>query len=206
LKSIIYWFTWCAARGAFWLLWRYRVVGAEHLPRSGPFILAGNHRSTAEPAILGCTPRRRNFFFAKRELFDRPLFGRYIRALGAFPVARGQGDLAAVRYSLDVLARGHVLVFFPEGTRSKTGGFLPAQPGIGLIALRARVPVVPAYVAGSVEALRSLIPRRPVRAYIGEPIDTARLELRGDRRGYQQFADLVLDRIKELAQKFDPQG
>jgi 1-acyl-sn-glycerol-3-phosphate acyltransferase len=181
-------------------------VGAEHLPRSGPFILAGNHRSTAEPAILGCTPRRRNFFFAKRELFDRPLFGRYIGWLGAFPVARGEGDLAAVRYSLDVLARGHVLIFFPEGTRSKTGGFLPAQPGIGMIALRARVPVVPAYVAGSVEALRRWIPRRPVRTYIGEPIDAAQPNWHRGRQGYQQFADVVLDRIKRLAREFDPQG
>jgi 1-acyl-sn-glycerol-3-phosphate acyltransferase len=89
----IYWLTWFLARSAFWLFWRYRVIGLENLPREGPYILAANHRSNAEPAILGCTPPRRNYFFAKRELFDRPLFGRYIRALGAFPVDRGNADL-----------------------------------------------------------------------------------------------------------------
>ena len=201
----IYWLTWLAARSAFWLFWRYRVVGLENLPREGPYILAANHRSNAEPAILGCTPPRRNYFFAKRELFDRPLFGRYIRALGAFPVDRGNADLGAVRYSLDVLKRGHVLIFFPEGTRSRSGRFLPAQPGLGMIALRSGAPVVPAYVAGSVEALKRKIPRRPVRTLIGKPIDTKSMKVSPGRAGYLEFGELVLDRVKELARELgDP--
>jgi 1-acyl-sn-glycerol-3-phosphate acyltransferase len=198
----IYWFTWWAARSAFFLFWRYRVLGAENLPRRGPFILAANHRSNADPALLGCTPWRRNFFFAKRELFEHRLFGWYISALGAFPVDRGGADLAAMRYAQQVLKEGHVLIFFPEGTRSKSGDFLPAQPGLGMIALRARVPVIPAYVHNSVEALRRKIPRRPVRTRIGRPIDPAALNLAPGRAGYQEFADLVLDRIKELAATF----
>jgi len=67
-------------------------------------------------------------------------------------VDRGQPDLGALRMALDVLARGHVLVFFPEGTRSQSGEFLPAQPGLGMIALRSGAPVVPAYVSGGREA------------------------------------------------------
>ena len=198
----IYWLTWWAARTAFALLWRYRVLGAENLPRKGPFILAANHRSSADPALLGCTPLRRNFFFAKRELFDHWLFGRYIRALGAFPVDRGNADLGAVRYALKILKEGHVLIFFPEGTRSLTGDFLPAQPGVGLIALRAQVPVIPAYVHNSVDAMRRKIPRRPVRALIGKPIDPAGVKLKPGREGYQEFAELVLDRIRELGATF----
>jgi len=202
----VYWLTWWVARTGFALFWRYRVVGAKHLPRKGAFILAGNHRSNADPALLGCTPRRRNYFFAKQELFRNRLFGWYIRALGAFPVARGEADLAAVRFALDVLKRGHVLVFFPEGTRSRTGAFLPAQPGLGLIALRARVPVVPVYVAHSVEALRRKIPRRPVRAVIGAPIDPAAVKVRRGREGYQDFADRVLEEIKALGAPYEEQS
>jgi 1-acyl-sn-glycerol-3-phosphate acyltransferase len=198
----IYWLTWWVARTAFAVFWRYRVVGAEHLPRRGAFILAANHRSNADPALLGCTPWRRNFFFAKRELFEHRLFGWYIRALGAFPVDRGSADLGAMRYAEQVLREGHVLIFFPEGTRSRSGDFLPAQPGLGMIALRARVPVVPAYVHNSVEALRRKIPRRPVRTRIGPPIDPAAMALPPGREGYQAFADLVLERIKELGATF----
>lgn len=198
----VYWLTWWAARTGFALFWRYRVLGAENLPCTGPFILAANHRSNADPALLGCTPFRRNFFFAKRELFEHRLFGKYIRALGAFPVDRGNADLGAVRYAQKILKEGHVLIFFPEGTRSLSGDYLPAQPGLGLIALRAQVPVIPAYVHNSVEALRRKIPRRPVRTLIGKPIDPAGVKVKPGREGYQEFADLVLERIKELGATF----
>lgn len=201
----IYWLTWGLARGFFWLFWRYRVLKAERLPRRRPFILAANHRSTAEPALLGCTPLRRNYFFAKRELFDIPVFGRYIRALGAFPVDRGGADLRALRVALDVLQRGHVLVFFPEGTRSSTGAFLPAQAGLGMIAIRSGVQVVPAYVSGSREAKGRLWPSKAVRTLIGEPIDPAGLDLPAGRKGYQALSDLVLERIKELASVLEPE-
>ena len=158
---------------------------------------------------MGCTPLRRNYFFAKRELFDIPLFGRYISWLGAFPVDRGGADLAAVRVSLDVLKRGHVLVFFPEGTRSPTEEFLPAQPGLGLIALRSGAPVVPVYVSGGRQAMGRLWPKRPVRALIGEPVDPASVPLPEGRSGYQVFSDLVLERIKGLRDQLEsgePEG
>jgi len=84
-----------------------------------------------------------------------------------------------------------------------TGEFLPAQPGLGMIAKRAGVPVIPAYVHNSVEAMRRKIPRRPVRTVIGKPIDPAGVECRPGREGYQEFADLVLSRIRELGSRFD---
>lgn len=194
----IYWLTWWAARSAFFVFWRYRVKGSENIPRTGPFILAANHRSNADPALLGCTPFRRNYFFAKRELFKHWLFGRYIRALGAFPVDRGNADLKAVRYSLEVLNAGHALIFFPEGTRSKTGKFLPAQPGLGMIALRAQVPVIPAYVHNSAQALGKVFPQR-VTTLIGKPVNPATVTTAAGREGYQEFSDYILERIKELA-------
>lgn len=199
----IYWATWWAARSAFTIFWRYKVTGIENIPKKGPFILAANHRSNADPALLGCTPRRRNFFYAKRELFDNWLFGSYIRALGAFPVDRGNADLGAVRFALDVLKQGHGLIFFPEGTRSKTGNFLPAQPGLGMIALRAQVPVIPAYVHNSVDALRRKIPRHRVETLIGSPVSPSDVTRDTGRKGYQEFSDYILERIKTLASRFE---
>jgi 1-acyl-sn-glycerol-3-phosphate acyltransferase len=103
-----------------------------------------------------------------------------------------------------VLKRGHVLVFFPEGTRSATEAFLPAQPGLGLIAVRSGVPVIPAYVSGGRQAVGRLWPRKPVRTVIGEPVDPTRVPLPAGRRGYQAFSDLVLERIKDLARNTEP--
>lgn len=197
----VFWVSWAVFRAFFWLFWRFRVIGADNLPRNGPFILAANHRSNADPVLLGVTPWRYNFFFAKRELFESRLFGFYIRALGAFPVDRGEADLGAVRHSLGVLKKGHVLVFFPEGTRSVSGDFLPAQAGLGMIALRAGVPVVPVYVHGSAQAMGHLISRLPVQTRIGKPVDPAGVTRMRGRKAYQEIADFVLDQIKELARE-----
>lgn len=197
----VFWLTWVMLRVFFGVFWRYRVTGAENLPATGPYILAANHRSNADPLLLGCTPRRYNFFFAKRELFESRLLGFYIRALGAFPVDRGEADLGAVRHSLGVLKKGHVLVFFPEGTRSVSGDFLPAQAGLGMIALRAGVPVVPVYVHGTAQAAGHLISRTPVQTRIGKPIDPAGVTRMRGRKAYQEIADFVLDQIKELARE-----
>ena len=197
----VFWITWVLLRAFFGLFWRYRVIGAENLPATGPYILAANHRSNADPLLLGCTPWRYNYFFAKRELFESLFLGRYIKALGAFPVDRGVADLGAVRYSLEVLKKGNVLVFFPEGTRSTSGDFLPAQAGLGMIALRAGVPVVPVYLHGTAQAMGHLKSPGPVRIWIGKPVDAAGVSRKRGREAYQEFSDLVLDQIKELARK-----
>jgi len=145
-----------------------RVVGAEHVPAQGPVILACNHVAYLDPPALGCGLRRPVRYMAKVELFRIPVLGPVIRALGAFPVDRSRGDVAAIKQAAGMLREGAVLGIFPEGTRNKDGSVKP-QMGVALLASLTGAPVVPAYVSGTSQARR----RRRVTVVYGEPFGFA---------------------------------
>ncbi len=168
----------------FWLLFRLRIEGREHEPQSGPILAICNHVSAADPFIAGVALRRRARYMAKQELFQYPMLGPFVRSLGSFPVRRGQADRQAIRTALQALARGDVLVMFPEGTRSADGRLMPAEPGAALLALRSGAPVLPMAVAGTQHAMPKgrLLPRRiHVVVRIGPPLAVPKHEGRIDR-------------------------
>jgi 1-acyl-sn-glycerol-3-phosphate acyltransferase len=151
---------------------RMRVQGSEHLPPSGPVILAANHRSNMDPVLLGAAVKRPVAYMAKVELFVWPL-GWILRLIGQFPVQRGGIDREALRQTSAVLARGGVLGLFPEGTRGD-GSFSSVHPGLAYIVLRERCPVVPVALYGTERVRRRFgwLPfASPVRIVIGPPID-----------------------------------
>src|SRR5262245_18541590 len=98
------------------------------IPREGPVILASNHISNADAVIIGSwlTPKlgRRIHWLGRKEMFDWPLVGWMARNGGVMPVVRGAADVEAFRLAQRVLEAGHVLMVFPEGTRSPTGELL----------------------------------------------------------------------------------
>jgi cytidylate kinase len=133
---------------------RLRIEGAiDEIPRQGPVILVANHASNADPVVIGAwlTPRlgRRIHWMGKRELFDWPLVGWAARRGGVHPVDRSTADLEAFRLARRILDEGHVLMIFPEGTRSPDGVLQPAKDGVAMLALRTGAPVVPIGVADS---------------------------------------------------------
>ena len=107
---------------------------------------------------------------AKSELFQNPIFGSIIRALLAFPVKRGAPDRAAIRYAIDLLKQGELVVIFPEGTRSKDGQLKDAEPGLALIVGKAKVPVIPVGIAGTRRIFSKGCRFPQVRVSFGEPI------------------------------------
>ena len=147
------------------------IVGIENLPRKGPLILASNHGSEADPAILMTTIPRRIVFLAKRELFQIPFFGPAYHLYGCIPVQRFKADLKALRQSEEALSRGEILGMFPEGTRSRSGQLGKAAPGTALLALRSGVPILPVALSGnaSITLPGSILKRTPVKIAIGKP-------------------------------------
>jgi 1-acyl-sn-glycerol-3-phosphate acyltransferase len=133
-------------------LYRLRVRGLEHVPESGGFVVVSNHTSNLDPWPLGITlwPRQVHFM-AKSELWQ-PVLRTMLKALGTFPVRRGQGDTAAFRTAVRLCREGRVLSMFPEGTRRSKGLRKKHQPqphaGSARIALAAGVPIVPAALLG----------------------------------------------------------
>src|SRR4029077_11074004 len=105
---------------SFDFLWRRRVLGRENIPPKGTAgIFAANHRSLADPNLVGSAIPYPVNFFAKEELFSIPLLGWYIRHVNAFPVNRKEADLGAFKTPQRILEAGEGLVMFPEGGRRR---------------------------------------------------------------------------------------
>jgi 1-acyl-sn-glycerol-3-phosphate acyltransferase len=150
---------------------RMQRVGREHLPRSGPLLLASNHRSFLDPFVIGTLVKRPVYYMAKRELFEKRWQAWALNALGAFPVDRGAGDQDAMATARAILARGDCVVVFPEGTRTRPGPLGEPKRGIGRLALETGAPVVPVAVIGSDQVRRGWrIRPRKVRLRVGAPL------------------------------------
>jgi 1-acyl-sn-glycerol-3-phosphate acyltransferase len=131
------------------LLFRLEAHGLEHVPMTGPMLLAANHVSVLDPPLVGGAAPRELHFMAKEELFRIPLFGRLITGLNSHPVKRDGSDGRALKTAIRLLAEGHAMLVFPEGTRGVEGRLGEGKAGVGMLAVMSGAPVVPVFVSGS---------------------------------------------------------
>ncbi len=154
----------------FRIAFRMRYLGRENIPKDSPVIYASNHRTNADPPVVGSGARGRCVFMAKEELFQgNILFKWLIQALGAFPVSRGKGDSGTLDTAVEKLNKGRSLTIFPEGTRSKDGKVHRGHSGAAVIAVRANKPIIPVGIVFG-EKLKF---RTPVTVKYGKPIRPA---------------------------------
>jgi 1-acyl-sn-glycerol-3-phosphate acyltransferase len=170
---------------------RMERIGREHLPRTGPLLLASNHRSFLDPFLIGTMVKRPVYYMAKRELFEKRWQAWILNALGAFPVDRGAGDGDAMATARAILERGDCVVVFPEGTRMRHCPLGQPRRGVGRLALETGAPVAPVAVIGSDEVRRGWrIRPRKVRLRVGRPLHYPTVE-----RCSPSLAGAVTDRI-----------
>jgi len=178
------------------------VHGSERVPSSGAFIVAPTHRSAMDIPIAAAATTRRLRFMGKDSLWRRRPIGAVLSALGGFPVTRGSADLEALKRCVAVLASGEPLVLFPEGTRQAGPTVHPLFDGAAFVAFKAGVPIVPAAIAGSEDAMakgRRSIGRGRCALVIGEPIRLPAVS--GSRASREELAALTAilrDRMQEL--------
>jgi 1-acyl-sn-glycerol-3-phosphate acyltransferase len=179
-------------RPLFRILFSVEYHGLENVPERGPVILAGNHPSYLDPALIGLPVKRVIKFMAWDALFKVPLLGPLIKALGAFPVdiRKGKGE-AAYRQALAVLESGYALGIFPEGQRSEQGPMGALRSGVARLAIESGAPIVPVTIGGASRAWPKwrLLPKPAkiiVRYHKPIHLDEAERAARRDDRGFQQ--------------------
>ena len=173
-------------------LFRYRVIGAEKVPRSGGVIIAANHISNFDPPLLGIGVPRPVSYMAKKELFALPVLGPLLPHLHAFPVDRQAGGTAALRASLRMLKDGRCVGIFPEGGRN-VSGTNEEKAGAAFLAAASGAPVVPAAIVGT----RSLRPFRRITVVFGDPLRIER-NRKSDEGDLEKGAAEIMSRIRAL--------
>lgn len=157
------------------------VEGLAHIPHRGGAILAGNHPSVLDGILLLIVSPRPVRFLVAEELFFHPLLRWLFEGMGCIPVYRTKthnGD--ALRAAVAALERGDLIGIFPEGTTSDLGRMRAVKRGVGLLALKTGVPVVPFGIVGSDAAYPSgtRVPRpRRITLSFAPPISYERTTL-----------------------------
>ena len=204
--SPTYWiflrFAQLVARAVFSL----KIIGREHLPKSGGYLLAMNHQSYLDPPVvaLAADPRPIHFL-ARKTLLNWPILGPIFPSLNVVPVDQERPDMSALKNVIRLLRAGETTIVFPEGARTLDGELQPAQPGIGLIIAKTLVPVVPMRVFGAYEAMppgSSRVRAHPITVMIGEPLIFTAADVRTDtaqvREVYQALSERVMSAIAAL--------
>jgi 1-acyl-sn-glycerol-3-phosphate acyltransferase len=126
------------------------VLSPVQIPRIGPAIVVCNHISSLDPLLLQSTCKYRLIMWMMaKEYMDIPCMGRIFRTLQVIPVDRGSRETTPMRTALKRLSEGRIVGIFPEGGITKTGEVMEFQTGVAMMAIRAKVPVFPAYLDGT---------------------------------------------------------
>jgi 1-acyl-sn-glycerol-3-phosphate acyltransferase len=189
------------------MFFRVRVTGAEHIPATGPLILAANHQAFCDSVFIPLVVPRRVTFVAKSDYFKSWKTRWFFRAVGQIPMERGGGKASSesLNEALKLLAAGGVLGIYPEGTRSPDERLHRGRTGVARLVLAAGCPVVPVGIRGTREVQpigkKMLKPFRTVEIRFGEPIDfRARYGDRlQDRLVLRQITDELMFEISELS-------
>ncbi len=173
---------------------RARGYGLERIPRSAGCVLAINHLSWIDVALVGSLSPRNLNYVAKVEVHRVPGFGPFIRWHGAVAVRRGESDREAVRLMRQAVRDGRALGVFVEGTRQRSGVPGKAQPGAAMVAIQEQVPVVPVAVYGT--QFWRVGNFAPCSMAVGEPFDLDGYPKGGP--GYREGSAEIERRIRTL--------
>lgn len=183
------------------ILWRAKVVGRVPFTRGQGAVIVCNHRGPVDPAFIALACDRQVHWMVAREYVEHPAYAWAFRIFEVIPTSRGGIDTAATRLAVRYAASGELVGMFPEGRINRTDRLmLPGRHGAALVALKARVPVVPCYLTGSPDSdvlFGFLFQPRRAELRVGLPIDITPYAQRGDDRQVQ--LDLTRRFLQEIA-------
>ncbi|MCL2488011.1 MAG: 1-acyl-sn-glycerol-3-phosphate acyltransferase [Oscillospiraceae bacterium] len=180
-------------RPIVWILYPYKVVGRENIPRPRPgerLIVCSNHAVAFDPIFLLICQRRPVYFMAKAELFSNRLKRFFVSGcFGAFPVRRGENDTGALEKAKEIVEQGRILGIYPEGTRSRDGTLMRFRSGAALLAAQTGADILP--VATNLPVGKSRLFRRFTITF-GPVITNAELHLHDPEKPDLRYATRLL--------------
>ena len=180
---------------------RVEALGLDKLDPAAAYVFTPNHRSHADIiALMAVLPRAR--YAAKRELFDEPVLGAAMRAVGMIPIDREHPELA--KRTLDEaasrLGRKVSVVIFPEGTRAPAGQMLPFKSGAFVFAIEQQIPVVPLALHNTACVMPAhgylTIPGGRVVVEVLDPLPTAGLTIDDRHQLKEQVYESLLEALR----------
>lgn len=172
LGAIMYFLIWLPLNVVRRVYWRWTVDGLENLPPKGQgVVLASNHLNWLDIIVIGASLpiSRRPQWLGKSELVRHPIIGWWFRTMGVIPIRRGQRDLNALHEAEQALRDGALLIIFPEGHRSRTGGLIEGRGGAVRLSVGSGQPIMPTALWGTERGFRGLMSRKPVHIRFGKP-------------------------------------
>ena len=177
----------------FKLVYHLEINGLENVPKSGPIIFCGNHRSYIDPPLIVATAKRDMKFLAKEELYKNKFLAFLGWAFEAIPVKRDEKDIGAIKTSLKDLKEGKCIALFPEGTRNGLEKGEKVKDGVAFFALRSGAKVVPCGIKGGTKELKKLT------ISYGKPLDYSNYKGSKDKDVLDKITKEIMDNIIELA-------
>lgn len=199
-------FYWIVLSGA-WVLWhlafRIKVVGKENMIHDRGFVMACNHVFAIDPVflVLARFYGKRMVIMGKEELFEiHPLLTWFLKRVNVIPVHRGKGDTGVVERAIEDVKRGHGLLIFPEGTRSKDGNLGRLKSGAFVVADAANVDILPCriiYKGGKIK------PFGRVTIVVGKPIPAEKIALAEEKSAarLRECKTLLHDEMEKLLEE-----
>lgn len=177
----------------FKIIYRIEIINKDKIPKEGRFLLCSNHMSIFDPVILSTIVPREIAWMGKKELFENKFSAKLFHRLGVFPVDRNETELSTIKHSMKILKNEGVLGIFPEGTRVKEMNMENAKPGVALIGIKTKSPILPVYIEGTYKPFSKL------KVIFGDPFDFS--ESYGERlttNDYKIYGQEILSTIYSL--------
>ena len=193
IKEIIKWIVRGAIYIWFKVVYHIQIIGLENVPKEGPLIFCGNHRSYIDPPLIVVTAKRDMKFLAKEELYKNKFLAFLGWAFEAIPVKRDEKDVTAIKKSLKDLKEGKCIALFPEGTRNGIEKGEKVKDGVAFFAIRSGAKVVPCGIKGGKKGEGKLT------ITYGKPLDYSKYKGNKDKEVLEKVTNEIMDNIIKLS-------
>ena len=179
--------------GAIWIyckiVYRFELIGKENIPKEGPVIICGNHRTFLDPPLIMITTGRYTRFLAKEELTKNKFLAFLGYVFDAILVKRDSKEIKALKESMQTLKNGQCLAIFPEGTRNGLAKGEKVKEGAAFFAIRSGAPVVPCGIKGGEKG------NRKVTITYGKPLDFSQYKGSKDKEVLEKVTEETMNNI-----------